>query len=71
MIYSHCKAIIGIVFSQYIILFFYLIDGSNCINTVGSFICECNTGYELNDDLITCTGMYSVLPRIFRVVVGF
>ena len=28
-----------------------------CINTIGSFICECNTGYQLNDDLMTCSGM--------------
>ena len=28
-----------------------------CINTFGSFVCECNSGYELNDDLMTCSGM--------------
>ena len=28
-----------------------------CINTMGSFVCECNTGYQLNDDLMTCSGM--------------
>ena len=28
-----------------------------CINTFGSFICECNPGYQLNDDLMTCLGM--------------
>ena len=28
-----------------------------CINTIGSFICECNSGYQLNDDLMTCSGM--------------
>ena len=28
-----------------------------CINTIGSFICECDSGYQLNDDLMTCSGM--------------
>ena len=28
-----------------------------CINTIGSFVCECNPGYQLNDDLMTCSGM--------------
>ena len=28
-----------------------------CINTIGSFICECNPGYQLNDDLVTCSGV--------------
>ena len=28
-----------------------------CTNTIGSFICECNPGYQLNDDLMTCSGM--------------
>ena len=28
-----------------------------CINTIGSFICECNSGYQLIDDLMTCSGM--------------
>ena len=29
-----------------------------CINTNGSFICECNPGYQLNEDSMTCSGMY-------------
>ena len=28
-----------------------------CINTIGSFVCECNPGYQLNDHLMTCSGM--------------
>ena len=28
-----------------------------CINTIGSFVCECNIGYQLSDDLKTCSGM--------------
>ena len=30
-----------------------------CINTNGSFICECNPGYQLNEDSMTCSGMYN------------
>ena len=30
-----------------------------CINTNGSIICECNPGYQLNEDLLTCSGMYN------------
>ena len=28
-----------------------------CTNTNGSFNCECFSGYELSDDLMTCVGM--------------
>ena len=28
-----------------------------CINTIGSFICGCNTGYILDTDGVTCNGM--------------
>ena len=28
-----------------------------CINSIGSFVCECKIGYQLNDDLKTCSGM--------------
>ena len=28
-----------------------------CINTIGSFVCDCYPGYQLNDDLMTCSGM--------------
>ena len=28
-----------------------------CTNTNGGYICECFSGYQLNDDLMTCVGM--------------
>lgn len=28
----------------------------NCINTHGSFICSCESGYIMNSDGATCTG---------------
>ena len=31
-----------------------------CTNTVGSFYCECNMGYELNSDGATCDGEYYI-----------
>ena len=27
-----------------------------CINTIGSYICDCNVGYMLDSDGLTCTG---------------
>ena len=27
-----------------------------CVNTLGSYVCQCNTGYRLNSDGRTCTG---------------
>ena len=37
------------------------LNGCNqiCTNTIGSFLCECNSGYELGDDLMTCSGLYN------------
>ena len=32
-----------------------------CINTDGSFICGCNSGYLLDDDGFTCLGM----PKLY------
>ncbi len=30
----------------------------NCQNTLGSYTCSCGTGYELNIDRNTCSGMH-------------
>ena len=30
----------------------------NCINTIGSYHCSCNSGYLLDVDLKTCNGKY-------------
>lgn len=30
----------------------------DCVNTTGSYFCECNVGYVLADDNFNCTGMY-------------
>ena len=29
-----------------------------CVNEMGSFHCECDIGYTLDDDGLGCTGMY-------------
>ena len=31
----------------------------NCMDTVGSYTCSCNTGYHLESDGFTCGGMYT------------
>lgn len=29
-----------------------------CINTIGSYVCDCNIGYQLDDTLLQCVGMH-------------
>ncbi len=31
-----------------------------CVNTEGSYTCDCEAGYRLAADLITCEGTYTV-----------
>jgi hypothetical protein len=35
-----------------------------CTNTVGSVQCACNTGFELNPDNRTCSGMLALPPLL-------
>ena len=30
----------------------------NCTNTIGSFVCRCNFGYNLTENGLDCIGMY-------------
>ena len=32
-----------------------------CTNTIGSYLCGCNTGYTLGADNITCNGKASII----------
>ena len=48
------------------------LNGCNqiCTNTIGSFLCECNSGYELGDDLMTCSGLYNnIMPHLSTFVI--
>ena len=41
-------------------------DGCNqgCINTPGSFQCNCSEGYQLNEDGFTCDGNLKIYTSI-------
>ena len=36
----------------------------NCINTIGSFVCFCQSGYDLDSDGLACVGMYMLVVTI-------
>ena len=40
-----------------------------CINTAGGFNCECNTGYQLDFDNISCNGMHKMCIYIQLYIV--
>ena len=40
-----------------------------CTNTIGSYMCECNDGYYLDVDNVTCNGMYKMCVYIMLYVV--
>ena len=46
-----------------------------CTNTIGSFLCSCNTGYELDSDQRTCVGefmahtLFSILLIVYDILV--
>ena len=37
---------------------------SNCLNTIGSYLCECQTGYEGNGTNCTGTALLSISPPL-------
>lgn len=54
------------------VLFFYSTDidecidhmskcSQSCINTPGSYVCDCNQGFKLENDSITCSGKSCIL----------
>lgn len=40
-----------------------------CVNSVGSYVCECNEGYRLNGDGLACTGMLHNLMLLYDRIV--
>ena len=41
---------------------------TTCTNTVGSYECSCNTGYELNNDLHHCDGKLYIVLVSFNII---
>ena len=37
-----------------------------CTNSIGSFICSCSTGYELDQDGRKCNGECNILKRTVK-----
>ena len=63
-IYMHIQKITHIIIIMYIVFLTDINECENngtcdqiCTNTIGSFDCECIPGYQLNNDLMTCSGM--------------
>ena len=42
--------------------------GQQCNNTDGSFICSCDSGYYLGDDMLTCYGEPVYMHNIFSII---
>ena len=35
-------------------------ENAQCLDTRGSYTCQCNEGFQMNDDTGVCTGKYQV-----------
>ena len=38
-----------------------------CVNTQGSFLCACGTGYQLNNDGMTCSGIFTEIQMYYYI----
>ena len=44
-----------------------------CVNEVGSYHCDCDDGFELDEDLHGCSGMYDLyvyICNIYSMLIG-
>lgn len=65
-----------IVFTFYFLFFtdvdecYERIDGcqQECVNTNGSYVCACRTGYRLTSDRYSCTGISYLVLNFVRLV---
>ena len=40
-----------------------------CINANGSYTCECDHGYALDFDEVTCNGMYKMCVCLYSIII--
>ena len=41
----------------------------SCTNTIGSFICSCDTGYQLDENGLNCSGKSLLKPAEFQLYI--
>ena len=42
-----------------------------CVNTIGSYTCQCNTGYELNSDGTSCRGQWNTTLMVQIIMIFY
>ena len=74
MVYIKCPKIKSTEFTCICLIYKLLLDidecqrdtdgcSQICTNTIGSYICSCNSGYRLNTDRHTCNGKFYLIKN--------